>query len=337
MAPMPPARLASETRLVNGSTGDPALYIDYPGKDNALLFDAGELGNLDPQRLADLEAVFLTHHHFDHFVGFDRVIRYNLDSDKTLHVFGPEGTIGRVYRRLKSYEIQFFPFQKVVFKVHEVLPGRRRWAALECVRHFPEPVVEEEECQGPVVFENAELKVEAVPVDHTVPCLAFALVEKAGYHPDSAKLHDGMLRPGRWVEEVLMSLQQEKAAETVLEIQGGRFTLGLLAEQYFTMSSGARLAYVTDTLWSKKVQPGLVKLAARACLLYCDSYYAYAERKNAGIHRHMTATHAAELARRARVQQLVLMHFGPRYRGHYQDLVDEARAIFPRVWAVLEE
>lgn len=61
-----PAPAISEIRLVNGSTGDPALYIDYPGKDNALLFDAGDNGTLDAKRLGDLEAVFITHHHVDH-------------------------------------------------------------------------------------------------------------------------------------------------------------------------------------------------------------------------------------------------------------------------------
>ncbi len=70
-----PAHVISEIRLVNGSTGDPVLFIDYPGKDDAFLFDAGENGRLDPQRLGDLQALFLTHHHIDHFVGFDRILR----------------------------------------------------------------------------------------------------------------------------------------------------------------------------------------------------------------------------------------------------------------------
>src|SRR4051812_28626086 len=39
---MPPTRTISEIRLVNGSTGDPSLFIDYPGRDDALLFDAGD-------------------------------------------------------------------------------------------------------------------------------------------------------------------------------------------------------------------------------------------------------------------------------------------------------
>src|SRR5919108_5747956 len=109
---MPAARTFSELRLVNGSTGDPVLFIDYPGKDDAFLFDAGEIGGLDMKRLGDLEAVFITHHHMDHFVGFDRILRANLDSDKTVHVFGPAGTIARVYARVTSYEHGYFPFMK---------------------------------------------------------------------------------------------------------------------------------------------------------------------------------------------------------------------------------
>src|SRR5271155_3069584 len=93
-------RTVSSFRLVNGSAGDPALYVDYPGRDDALLFDAGELASLDADRLGDLAAVFITHHHVDHFMDLDRIVRANLDRDKTLHIYGPEGTIRRVYDRI---------------------------------------------------------------------------------------------------------------------------------------------------------------------------------------------------------------------------------------------
>ena len=92
---------------------------------------------------------------------------------------------------------------------------------------------------------------------------------------------------------------------------------------------------ITDTLWSEAVQPGLLKLAKNASRLYCDSYYCQADLKRAGQYRHMTAVHAAELAARARVDQLILMHFGPRNAGKYEALVEEARAHFPRVSADL--
>jgi ribonuclease Z len=334
---MPASRTFSEIRLVNGSTGDPLLFIDYPGKDDAFLFDAGENGRLDPSRMSDLQAVFITHHHVDHFVGLDRIVRANLDSDKTLHVYGPDNTIRKVYDRVKSYEYPFFPFMKIVMEVHDLLPGRMRTGLLECARHFPEPDIVETDWKGPLVYENDDLKVEACFADHTVPCLSYALVEKTGYHPDAVRLATGLLKSGEWVQEALALLRKGASGKTVLEIQGGRFTLASLEEQYFGSSRGARVAYVTDTAWSAVVRPGLLKLANRAQRLYCDSYYSIAQEKQAATYHHMTATHAAKFAKAAKVEELILMHFAPRYAGKYWDLVEEASAIFPKVSADLGE
>jgi ribonuclease Z len=331
------ARAFSTVQLVNGSTGDPVLYLDYPGSDNALLFDGGENAGLTAAQLGDLEAVFITHHHVDHFIGLDRIIRANMDRDKVLHLFGPVNTIRKVYDRITAYEYPYFPFQKIVVRVTELLPGKTRTAVLECTKKFPEPEVTEAAWAGPVCHENADLRVEAVHVDHTVPCLAFALAEKGGYHPDPQKLAGGLLKPGGWVGEALRLLRAGADPDTRLEIDGGSFTLAGLAAAYFTESPGARVAYVTDTFWSDAVRPALVKLAKGAWRLYCDSFYAAAQARQAAQYKHMLAPQAGELAKLARVEQLVLIHFAARYAGSYRQLIDEAAAVFPRVAAEVDE
>lgn len=332
-----PARAFSAVRLVNGSTGDPVLYLDYPGSNNALLFDGGDNGPLTLAELGDLEAVFVTHHHIDHFVGLDRILRANMDKDKTLHLFGPVHTIRRVIDRVRSYEHQFFPFQKLALAVHELGEGTRRTAVLECAKRFAEPEVTEQPWSGRVCYSNDDLEVEAVAVDHTAPCLAYAMAERSGFHPDPDKLAAGLLRSGGWVGEALRLLRADAPGGTRLEIQGGSFTLDALAKQYFVESPGARIAYVTDTQWTDDLRPKLVKLARGAWRLYCDSYYARKEAKNAATHRHMMAHQSGELAKLARVEQLVLIHFAPRYAGRYQMLVDEAAEVFSRVTAELGE
>lgn len=329
-------RVFSEIRLVNGSVGDPVLYVDYPDRDNALLFDAGDNAALEFERLADLEAVFVTHHHVDHFIGLDRIIRANIDNDKTLSIFGPVNTIQKVYDRIKSYEYPFFPFQKITIRVHEILPGCIRWALLECRQRFPEPVVEERAWSGGTVFGNDEVAVEAVHTDHTVPGLAYAFVEKPGYHLDSRQIDRGLLKPGKWVAEVLKRLHADESLDSTLDIQGGRFRLGGLVEQYFRKSRGTRIAFVTDTFWSEDVQPGLLKLAHKADRLYCDSFYMEAQAKAAAKHRHMTAANAARFAEAAKVHELVLIHFSKRYVGRYAALLEEARKIFPNVSAQID-
>ncbi len=343
---MPP--VCSEIQLVNGSVGDPLLFVDYPGKNDALLFDAGENSRLSQKQLADLEAVFITHHHIDHFVGFDRIIRANLDAAKTLTVFGPAGTIEKVYQRVTSYEHPFFPFQKIVFEIVEVVPAssgtssgessgpRLRRGYLECSRRFAEPTVQESTWEPPVIYNNALLQVEAVAADHTVPCLAYALVERPGAHPDRKKLENGILRPGRWIGHVQRMVAQGTPGETTLEVGGGQFTLTQLLDGYFRTSRGARIAYVTDTFWSEEVREGLLRLARRANQLYCDSFYLEADAKRAEKHRHMTAARTAEFAAAAKVDQLILMHFSARYANKYHQLLEEAQAIFPKTTWVPE-
>lgn len=326
-------RVFSEVRLVNGSTGDPVLFIDYPGRNNALCFDAGENYTLDAKRLGDLEAVFLSHHHVDHFIGFDRIVRANLDQDKTLHVFGPVGTIGKVYDRIKSYEYQYFPFQKIRIRVTEILDDELKTGLLECTAKFPEPTIETIPWSRPVVYENAELKVEATHVEHTVPCLAYALVERRGYHPDRDKLQRCALKPGPWIAATLDLLRGGADKQDEIEIQGGKYRLDRIAKECFSYSTGGRVAFVTDTEMNDEVRPRLLALAKRATRLYCDSFYSAREAKQAAKHRHMTAVQAAELARDAEVEELVLIHFAGRYAGRYEMLLDEARAVFPRVSA----
>jgi ribonuclease Z len=184
-----------------------------------------------------------------------------------------------------------------------------------------------------VCYENADLRVEAVHADHTVPCLSFALAEKSGYHPDPAKLAAGLLKPAGWVSEALRLLRAGADPKTRLEINGGSFSLQSLAENYFAESPGARVAYITDTFWSEGVRPALTKLAKGAWRLYCDSFYATAEAKRAAQYKHMIAPQSGELAKAARVEQLVLIHFATRYAGNYQKLIDEAAAVFPKVTA----
>jgi ribonuclease Z len=317
--------------LVNGSIGDPGLFVDYPGRHDAFLFDAGDNSRLDSKRLGDLCWLFISHQHMDHFVGFDRIFRANLDCEKTLSIVGPAGTINHIYRRITSYEHSWFPFQKLALHIKEVAGDKLHETLLRFEDRLPEPEIATSRWRGPKVYEDDRLTVEAVAVDHTVPCLAFAVVEKAGWVPDAAKLNRGVLRTGAWVEQVRKLLNASTAAETIVDVQGGRYLLGHLAEQYFRQTDAVRIAYVTDTLWSESVKPTLVKLARRARRLYCDSSYLAKDRDRAEKYKHMTAGEAAELAKAANVRELVPIHYSGRYHGRFHELVEEARAKFANV------
>lgn len=331
------SRLFGEAELVNGSTGDPVVWLDYPGRDDAILLDCGDNCGLPLERLADLTAVFITHHHVDHFIGLDRIVRANIDSDKTVTIHGPRGTIRKVYDRIMAYEYPFFPFQRIVLDVIEIEDETCRAARLDCGQQFPEPVVTETRRTGPTVFETGTIRVEACAAEHTVPCLSFAVVEKPGWFLDTQALRAEGLPLSKAVLNLTAQRQSGAPLDEVVQIGARRFHGEEFSQRFLVWSEGARLAYITDTAMSAAARPRLLALARGATRLYCDAFYLDAQSSSAEKHRHSTARQAAEFARDAEVEELVLIHFAGRYKGRYDLLVDEARAVFPRVRAEFRE
>ena len=96
--------------------GLPALLVRRGG--DRLLFDCGEGTQRQLLRsvgLPDLDAVFLTHHHADHWLGLPGMLKtFGLrDREKPLDVFGPPGT-ARLLAQFKGvYGTLPYPFEVV--------------------------------------------------------------------------------------------------------------------------------------------------------------------------------------------------------------------------------
>lgn len=86
---------------------------------------------------------------------------------------------------------------------------------------------------------------------------------------------------------------------------------------------GAKLVFVGDAGRTDN----LLEIAQDADVLAIEATYLEPDAEMAHHFSHLTAAQAARLAREAGVQQLYLTHISRRYRE--QDVLDEARAIFP--------
>jgi ribonuclease Z len=98
----------------------------------------------------------------------------------------------------------------------------------------------------------------------------------------------------------------------------------VLLEEVSSIRKGAVFAYVVDT----RPCPAAFELAQGAKLFVCESTYLDQEKDLAKEYMHMTALQAAEIAKKAGVDTLVLTHFSARYRDA-EELGKEARVIFP--------
>jgi ribonuclease Z len=78
--------------LVNGRSGDPAVYIETLFEKRAILFDLGDIAPLSPRKVHRLDRVFVSHAHLDHFIGFDRLLRILIGREKTVALYGPSAS-----------------------------------------------------------------------------------------------------------------------------------------------------------------------------------------------------------------------------------------------------
>jgi ribonuclease Z len=91
---------------------------------------------------------------------------------------------------------------------------------------------------------------------------------------------------------------------------------------------GRRIGYSGDT----RPSPRLSKFFKKCDLLIFDSTFSNSDRDKAVERKHSTSREAAEMAKSAGAQKLVLTHFSARYRN-VSTLVREARAVFPNTVA----
>jgi len=162
---------------------------------------------------------------------------------------------------------------------------------------------------------HEDYRIKTCEVDHPVPALAYALIEDP--------------RPGKFYPEKAIELgvkpgpdfSRLKAGQSV-KLRDGRV---VKPEQVMGPSRpGRKVVYAGDT----RPCESIVELARDADVLIHDCTLADDLAERAAETGHSTPAEAAEIAKRANVKQLVLIHVSPRYEDD-SILLKQAQRIFP--------
>jgi len=176
----------------------------------------------------------------------------------------------------------------------------------QTIRIIEHPIFEEG-----VIEENAHFRIEARFLEHGVDNLGWRITESDTRKFDKAKLQAcGVVGP----------LVRELEEKGQLQIEGKTVFLDDVSH----VRPGDVLAVAIDTLPC----PSVVDLAKGAKLFLCESTYLESHRHLAEKHFHLTALQAAEMAKEAGVEILVLTHFSARYQD-LEEFGKEARTVFP--------
>jgi ribonuclease Z len=202
-----------------------------------------------------------------------------------------------------------------------------------CQHHPPIPADHSEVFS---VLVEPSLSVKAVALNHRIPSLAFALEEPFHINVNKVRLHEAGLPVGSWLKEVKQLIWEGKPDSHIFDAtlyfehrkEITRFRLGELKEQFVTMSHGQKIAYIVDCRYDAENERKIIELCRDADTMFCESPFLERDHEKAANRYHLTARQAGMLGRKARVQQLVVFHFSPRYTGQGDIIQQEAREAF---------
>lgn len=184
------------------------------------------------------------------------------------------------------------------------------------IYHQTIQIIEHPVKQDGLVYEDDKFRIEARTLEHGVDNIGWRVTEKDVRKFDKEKLNAcGVKGPN-------VRLLEEKGE---IMIDGKRIVL----DDVSRLRPGDVLAVVVDTLPCQAA----IDLARGAKLFLCESTYLEAHRDLAEKHHHLTAKQAAEIAKAAGAELLVLTHYSARYQDS-ADFAKEAKLIFPNTLAV---
>ncbi len=261
-------------------------------KDEGILVDCGEgtqrqlkFARVKPSRITK---ILITHWHGDHVFGLPGLIQ-TLGSEeygRVLKIYGPKGSKRMFEKVLEAFVLE----ARIEYEVIEVSRG--------------------------VFFENKEFTLKALPMSHSVPCLAYRFQEK-----DTRKIiMERVKKLGLPEGPLLGELQRGRSVEYKGKL--------IKPEQVSRIKRGKGVCFIFDT----KLNENCIEIAENADLLVCEATFSSEHEEKAQLYKHLTAKQAALIANNANVKRLVLTHFSQRYKNT-QDIEEEASQLFDKVVA----
>ena len=235
-----------------------------------------------------LNNIFISHLHSDHCIGLAGLI-------STMAMLGRSEPLSiYAYKDLKNIllpTLDYFTDDdsfEVIF--HDINPKKKE-----------------------IVYEDKALTVSTIPLKHRVPTCGFLFEERQG--------EQHLIK--QMIEAFDIPIRELKAIK-----QGADFVDKdgfVVKNERLTTPADVprRYAYISDTLYTESIIP---QIEGVDCLFH-EATFLEQDHGRAKETLHSTAIQAAQIAKKARVKQLVIGHYSARYRQH-KPFLDEARSVF---------
>lgn len=249
-------------------------------RNHMFLVDCGEGTQVQLRKhkikFSRINHIFISHLHGDHFFGLPGLISTMrlLGREKELHIYGPKGIKEAITLLLKLGD---------------------SWTNYPLVFH--ELISKEPE----MLFEDKNVSVSSLPLDHRIYTNGFLFNEKPGDRKLNVEAAETYGIDKAYFRNI-------KKGKDVVREDGSRIANRLLT---FDPPNPKAYAFCSDTGYL----PELAKLIKDVDVLYHEATFLESELHLASKTKHSTAIQAAKIAKAANAKNLILGHYSTRYKS----------------------
>lgn len=239
-------------------------------------------------KASKIDYIFISHLHGDHYFGLVGLLSsMHLNGRiKPLYIYAPKA-IQEILELQFKHSDTHLKYELIYFAIDATKPE--------------------------VIFENNDVTVETIILNHRIPCTGFKFTEK--------KRLRKLLIDKLEADQVSIDLYPLLKRGVDLDLPDGRVLRNI---DYTTDSATPKsYAYCSDTLYDERYFDSI-----KDCdTLYHEATFLHEMLERATETHHTTALQAAEIAKKVGAKKLLIGHFSSRYKT-LNGLLEEARTVF---------
>jgi ribonuclease Z len=316
----------------SGLLDDPVLFINVRPTGRGILIDCGQLHHLAKRVLRSIDAVFISHAHMDHLMGFDHLLRHVHVAPRTIACYGPPGIAERIGHKLAGYDWNLTEDSWCTIAVYEVHPHRIEQFVFAGSHGFTAERLQALPRNDRTIYRCRHLQVEAELCDHKIPVLIFRVTEAHSFLINRQCLSAEQLQPGPWLKELKKRFYDDFRATGPIEVwrgAGGGHRVEKVedaAALYHSISSTvppASIGYLCDLGMTAENLDQVCGLMQGVTLLVAECTFLAADQDKARVSAHLCTTDLNRISHQVRPGQLLPMHLSKSYIGDPQQLYAE--------------
>ncbi|WP_237274928.1 MBL fold metallo-hydrolase [Tenacibaculum ovolyticum] len=284
---------------------DISILIKVANHSYNYLCDCGEAKELTVKECQNINAIFISHTHIDHFVNFDTILRHQIGIKRKVVICGPRGIIDQVQNRIKSYCWNLIEKDAISYEVREILTKNKIKTTI-----LNPPFWEKEEISetnSSILFKEKDFIVNFDILDHKTASICYLFKEN-----DKTKIElNKNFKGGKWVSEL------KKAFETnneglIITVNDKNYSAKELFHMV-TTQKGKKVGVIMDHSANTENHKKIKELFLNTDEIYIECFYKDEDKEFAVKNYHSYASMSGNIMKETNVKNAIPVHFSRKY------------------------